>query len=504
MFNKIFSKSILIITGIFTLLISIIVSHIVYIGGFAFWYDPARDLISALANINKLTLIGPTSGIPGLFYGPYWIWFLSLAEFFSKDPRFVTFFVATIPYLLIFPFILSRFSSVLSKTTLSILWLIFVLGFVNYFTGLWNPHPAPLFILLTIYLLFLKTSKSDLKNLIITFFAGFTTGIVMNFQLSFGIGMLFGIFVFMILEIIYKFYNKKFETIKTSKNILLIGLFAIGNIVSFIPFILFEIRHGFNQSKVLINAFIHYGAVVSQTGLTKTQIIQLLIDRVGGVLHLPSIVSWIFFIGGLIFVFKRINKNIKTDEVRLIAMLFCILFGVLYIYLTAKNPVWVYHLIGAEVIILLIAGVILDKIKIFKYIVGFWVVILFSYFLFDHIKSWNYNPQNIYGTFAAEKEIVSKINKDSKGQKYVVFPYSPAIYTYEYSYLFEFLYNKDVPYQPELNPTDSKLVFLIFPPETEKAKKEDFINYRTPPAKYKTEREIVQNNGAQIIKRIRL
>jgi len=503
MFNKIFSKSILVITGIFILLATIIISHVVYVGGFSFWYDPARDLLSALANSSKLTLIGPPSGIPGLFYGPYWIWFLSLAQVFSKDPRLITFLVATIPYLVVFPFILSRFSSVISYSSLSIIWLIFILGFINYFTDLWNPHPAPLFILLTIYLLFLKTNTVDLRNLVITFLAGFFAGIVMNFQLSFGIGMIFGLIIFMISEVIYKSYNKKFELKRVLKNFILVLLFIFGSIVSFTPFILFEARHEFNQTKVLINAFTHYGEVVSQTGLAKIQIIQLLIDRVGNVLHIPFIVSVTLLVLGLIFIFRKASKKIKTQNTKLVIILISILFGVLCVYLTARNPVWVYHLIGAEVIILLLIGVILDKIKILKYIVGFWVLILFSYFLFNQIQSWNNNPQNIYGTLAAEKGIVDKINKDSKNQKYVVFAYSPAIYTYEYSYLFKLLYNKDVPYQPELNPTDGKLVFLIFPPETEKAKKEDFINYRTPPSMYKTEKETIQRNGAQVIIRVK-
>src|SRR5258706_349978 len=67
------------------------------------WYDPARDLLSAWNNLSKPTLIGPTSGIPGIFYGPYWIWLLSFGLLFSKNPLIVTFIVATIPYCLIFP-----------------------------------------------------------------------------------------------------------------------------------------------------------------------------------------------------------------------------------------------------------------------------------------------------------------------------------------------------------------------------------------------------------------
>src|SRR5579862_9684999 len=58
------------------------------------WYDPSRDLLTAWDNLTKLTLVGPVSGIPGLHYGPYWIWLLSFGLLFSKNPVIITFITA--------------------------------------------------------------------------------------------------------------------------------------------------------------------------------------------------------------------------------------------------------------------------------------------------------------------------------------------------------------------------------------------------------------------------
>src|SRR6266403_2890791 len=120
-FNK--PKAIFVITVLLSLVPLIGILNKIWTGEFALWYDPARDLLSGLANLQKPTLIGPTTGIPGVFYGPYWIWLLSLGEIISRNPRVVTIVVETIPYVLLFPFILSRFSKIISVPILCMLWL---------------------------------------------------------------------------------------------------------------------------------------------------------------------------------------------------------------------------------------------------------------------------------------------------------------------------------------------------------------------------------------------
>ena len=55
-------------------------------GNIPFWFDNARDFLLALGNLEKPTLIGPPTGIPGVFYGPYWIWLLSIS-FYERYQR---------------------------------------------------------------------------------------------------------------------------------------------------------------------------------------------------------------------------------------------------------------------------------------------------------------------------------------------------------------------------------------------------------------------------------
>jgi hypothetical protein len=82
-----------------------------------------------------------------------------------------------------------------------------------------------------------------------------------------------------------------------------------------------------------------------------------------------------------------------------------------------------------------------------------------------------------------KKEVVTTISGDANGKAYTVYAYSSSIYTFEYSYLFKWLAEKDVPFDPSKNPQGSETVYLIVPLKQD-ANVADFINYRTPNALY--------------------
>lgn len=68
--NSFTSKRLILLSIILSIIPALGVLQKVFLGDFAFWYDPARDMLSALSNLQKPTLIGPTSGIPGVFMDP--------------------------------------------------------------------------------------------------------------------------------------------------------------------------------------------------------------------------------------------------------------------------------------------------------------------------------------------------------------------------------------------------------------------------------------------------
>lgn len=497
-------KNILLGTVILSLIPLIAIVYKIWSGEFALWYDPARDLLSGLTNLQKPTLIGPTTGIPGVFYGPYWIWLLSFGELFSRNPRIVAFVVETIPYTILFPYILFQFRKVINLSTLALLWLAFLLSFNNYFTDLWNPHLAPLLILLTVYLHMIETKEFSIKDFFITFCAGFVAGLTMNFQLSLGIGMMLGLIIFRVGESIVVINRAKKKASEILKRIVFLGLFFFGAIFSFLPFLLFELRHQFLQTKTLLNALLHYGGVVNISGLSKPEIVHSFFATAAQLLQLPFVLASMVLIYLVIFysyTYRLRKDKERKQEIKLLTLLGSIVFGIGYIYLTARNPVWSYHFIGVEIFFLLFLGVLINRQKLSKIALAIWILFLLVRALFSTITSFNKPHPLIAGTLIAEEAIVNKINQESRGREYTVFAYSPSIYTFEYAYLFQTMSHKDVPYRPELNPQNSNLVFIVIPAQTTAVKKTDFIHFRTPDKEYMTSSQWLMRDGTQILER---
>lgn len=488
----------------FTIPLSISLYSVI-LGNIPFWYDNARDMLLSLDNLAKPTLIGPTSGIPGIFYGPYWIWLLSFSQLFSKDPRSATFIVGILPYFVFFPLVLLQFSKLFRLPTIILIWLLFIFSSgMSYATNMWNPHLAPLLFLILIYLLvFTDNSNKNIARYGKILLAGLVAGFIINFHISFGLGVFLGTVLFFLVEFLTNFIKNKAKWRQgISDSVVLIILFLLGLFITFIPFLLFEVRHGFNQIETAINAFTKYGAVVSLKGLSKEQILQSFFGRVGTLLHIPGLWAYIgeLLTLGFFFIAWKYNKlKLGEHEKKLIKVLFAISIGILSVFLTAKNPVWSYHFIGTEIIFLLLIALIVSNISVLRYLLAVWVLFIVSSYVFsfgENFRTNRYASSSLY----TKSLIVDLIGTDAGPRQYTVFNYSPSIYQYEYSYLFRWKYNKDVPFDPGTIYPESKRVYVIVPNISESAKK-GYVNYRAPDTYYNTTKTWEIPDGTVILKR---
>ncbi len=463
-------------------------------GSIPFWFDPARDFIMALENLKKLSLIGPPTGIPGIFYGPYWIWLISLAMLLTRDPRFIALLILTIPYFFIFPFILFKFRNIFGKTTCILLWLLFILSFSKYATFLWNPHLAALLFLSLVYLL-VASPLNKLNKLLL---AGLICGLIMNIHLSFGIGIAFASVLYIIIEEIkYSISNKAKWIQNMFNNFKFIPFYFLGIAFAFTPFILFESRHGFHQINAFVHtlrdAFFYNSSVVGQTGLNKAEIIVHFLSTVNILLQIPEwIVNKLFLLTGIYLLYQIIRGKLRLNvgERKLLLFLTLCSVSLVYLYLSSKNPVWEYHFIGVEIITLLSIGLAAKKFSLFRYGLIIWV----SFLLLKNIVSFVSAPAaNILATssYATKKYIVELVYKDAAQKPFAVFAYSPSIYTYDYDYLFGWLGKHKL---------SSDLIYLIIP-KSKEAIVTDFTNYRTPQNHYITLKEWHIVDGTTILKR---
>lgn len=474
-----------------------------------FWFDPARDLLLAWENLEKPRLIGhPTGGLPGLFYGPYWIWLNSFALIFSKNPSFVAMLILTVPYFTIFPYILYKFTKFFKKDTFLLMWLLFILAYGNYVTHLWNSHLVPLLFLILVYNL-IRSEPIDNKNYFRPLLAGIFCGLIINFHLSFGIGIFLASYLFLFwVNFLNLWRDKKKYKVYFFRLVSIVFLFTLGLLLTFLPFIVFEYRHGFNQTRLAWKAFtdavFYNSATTGQTGLGNTEILQVFFGKFADILKIPRTTSYFIYLlifGYAVYQIKQKKLHLDLVEKKLITFLLIASISIVFIYSTSKNPVWEHYFIGTEIIPLFLIWILINKFSLIRKALTFLVIYLILSSMISFIRSYKTNPFSI-PSLATKKHITEIIYKDSNKKPFSIAAYSPHIYTYDYDYLFKWLGGEK--YQhfpiPDISKTDA--VYLIIPEVAEEIKN-DFINYKTPDKIYRTENTWKIADGTVILKRIK-
>jgi hypothetical protein len=274
-----------------------------------------------------------------------------------------------------------------------------------------------------------------------------------------------------------------------------------------LPSLIFEFRHGFHQVqsavKAVTDSVIYNTSSVGQIGLNKTQILSKFFGFPSYILKTSNSFVIILFLAAVVsIVYKLYRKSFQLIEAekKLLIFLISTSFIILLVYLTSRNPIWSYHFIGMEVIALLFIGLVVGKIPIFSWLLTFWVGILFLFNINDtFIKSQGINPYSV-SSLTTKKYIVEKVYQDARGEPFSVFAYSPAIYTYDYDYLFSWVGDEIYHQRPENDQSRAGFVYLIIP-KTSKEQLEDFINYRTPPKQFKTIDTWEIADGTIVVKR---
>jgi len=290
-------------------------------------------------------------------------------------------------------------------------------------------------------------------------------------------------------------------------GVLSIVIFIVGLLLTLIPYVIFELRHNFLQSRSLfttiVNAIVYNSASVGQTGLKPNEIIwQLFIIKPAQMLSInKELMIPIYLLTLFIIIFLYIKKKISfTREEKNILLYLLLCFVILTkLYISSKNPVWDYHFIGTEILFIILLGIILKKIRFLEKVLIIWVSFLVLLSGTNYIRSFSNNPYAV-SSLATKKYIVNLIYKNAGNNPFVIYVYSPAIYTYDFDYLRLWL-GKDIKNDlsgKDINKAD--FVYLIIP-QTKNEIKSDFINYKTPQSRYKTVKEWHISDGTSIIKR---
>lgn len=472
----------------------------VFEGAIPFWYDPGRDLLMAWDNLKKISLIGPTSGIPGIFYGPQWIWLLSIGVAISKDPRVVLFLIISLPYFVGIPLAIYFLNkSLLEKLTTPAIWILTIFCFSSYISQIWSPNLAPLllFILLT---LFYKTKEiREERNIKRFMIMGLIYGLLLNHHISLGVVFLVTWTIYFSTAFFLSILNKK----RLKENLLnwLINTvsFWSGLMIMLLPFFLFEVRHGFMQIKSLIFTLSQSTAVVGQIGISKYEIVQKFIERSSVAVSMPqqfSIFVIVLIIAGIFF--NLLKKRFSKDDKKLLLFLVLNILSLFIVYFGTKNPVWNYHFISVEVIFIFLILLAVKKNRILQYVIFSWAILLLISKIFLFTQS--LMKENGQGELMAKKSNVEFIINDTKDSTFAYFAKNPSIYSYDYDYIFRWIGEVKKKY-PNQNPVTAVNTYIIVP-EDVKNDKVGFTLNRTPDEKYYTAFQWLREDGTMIIKRL--
>ncbi len=215
--------------------------------------DEGRDVLVVYEILHgKLTLLGPTASVGGFFLGPIYYYFMTpFLWLFNYNPVGPAVMVALFGVATVW-FVYKIASEFFNKKVGLISSFLYAISpvVIAYSRSSWNPNIVPFFSLLSLYTVY-KGLKNKSKKWL------FISGILL------GIGLqLHYIIVFLIAVVfIYVLISKLF--LKDTRKLLLIikdYIFIIaGLIIGWIPFLAFEVRHGFQNIQSILNFVLKSG-----------------------------------------------------------------------------------------------------------------------------------------------------------------------------------------------------------------------------------------------------
>lgn len=354
-------------------------------GDIVFHTDIARDflLMEDVVRNKPITLIGPRSGgIPGVFHGPLWT-YINIPAFIigNGSPAVVGWFwvlLFAINVFIVYKVGLKMISSEVGWIAAAITSIITAFSVPGFF----NPFGAVMLTPVFIYFLFKYIKTNNIKDIL---FSLFSLGLVIQFQMAFGVPILVLLIPLLLFLIIR---NKKFLHV-FSLLILLIPLST---------FVLFDLKHQFLQTKSVIN----YLTGKENTGKLDRSFKDLWNSRINSIIHdgpgfvtknnlALSFVAFAMLTLSLYKLFKHKNEN----NIKTYFFLFLYFYiGYWLMTIPYKGTIWGYYywpFLGLIALMFAATGRFINKWLFYI------LLIIFAAFNFNSEINLNFKPETYFG-----------------------------------------------------------------------------------------------------------
>lgn len=421
-------------------------------------YDQGRDFIKVQEIVRNLnpTLIGPTSGIPGIFHGAWWYYFLTIPYvIFSGLPIGFSFFIFINCFLqlILFSYFLKKefgwptsliFASFITGSSYFIMMSFFVISSVFTFP----------FILLFIYSTYLFLKTEDKKYF---FWLFLWIGFILEAELPAGFltGIAFLLALLFLGKIKLLFSRDGFKKA------------CLGFIIPITPRLLFEILKGFPQSKTLLKFLLNpefhrpkpfFEIFKDRLSLFNDYLISFFPFNNSFIVYGIFVLSII----GIYIAFVKSNKKIKNFFI--FSPLMIVLFFLLSCFY--KDSFWsnYYEGIGYYFILTIALGFYgFSKLKS-KLIKNLPWFICIAILLFNLMKFAKETKNNKIVNDGLRKQLmtVNRVYKINEGKKdFCVRVYTPPVIPYTYDYLFDFYHNFKNKVRPITSYVDNQCWYIF-------------------------------------------
>lgn len=413
-----------------------------------FSFDQGLDIIMVkqLVVDHRINLISRYSGLQGVLMGPGWTWFLAPAFILSGgDPS------ANVILLSLLSVVSSLATYLIIKRLLGVhiavitsLWTLFSPYFIAASQTVLSPHPLTYLYIIFIWLCFevffnKKTSLFWALCLV--------SGLFFQFEIAFAIFALIPVFMLTIIN--WKQFVRNREIVQ-----LLIGSGLF--ILTFVPQILFDVRHDFLISKSLIGFVlgksnslyqmppplgariierIHsFGEDFSNMALSTNSILM------NSILFLAAFYGWVIVL-----------KNNLRNEKNMLYLLIIIIFCFFIAFSLYPGAIWGWYRQGLPIVYILMLTIPLGVISKQRKLLRILLVI------FAIVSIWLVaSPQNLIKTMRAEnlsgigeqKAVLDYIYNSTDGRAFSYYAYTPPVYDYIWQYDFWWYGQKKYGYLP--------------------------------------------------------
>ncbi len=410
----------------------------------AFHYDQGRDaqIASDILTFKNFPAIGPTTGIEGLYLGPFWFYLITPGYFFGRgDPAVAAIFMIfieslTVPLLY---FLLKKYHHKTSAYLAAVTWAFsrYIIHSARWFS---NPTPLPTFVLLLIFFLseiYIENKKKYWP------FVALLLGLTLQLEAA------SAVFFVPVIALLFLLSTKK----KAKKIIFPITLkqFTISCLVFFsllIPQIFFEIKNKFLITKNFLGFLT--GKTNTNTGKSwalptlefATKRIEsyyhILFSKLDTNLTIYSLIFLLLFFLGL-FIFLKKRKKLPSKLQKFIHLnlfwLFIPLFFLLF-FVGNYGQLYDYYLTGFFPAFFILFAYFISTIqRNNKLLLPLLIFVLFFHANFIHlynsIIAGTDGPTHI--TLGNQRQSVQFICKDSREKNIDI--YVPPVIPHSYNYL---------------------------------------------------------------------